>query len=166
MSGSNECRHRAPPVPTIHRILPILALTSAAPLAVSAQDVPLPAQTQWAQLTIRERLIVRIPRLAPPRTPPAAPPVVWSERKAPKCLPVSILSGASFTGGGDVDLIVRGGQRMRAKLDDDCPTLSFYSGFYVKPAPDGMICQKRDAIRSRSGARCEIRRFRALVPRR
>lgn len=165
MLGSNECRHRAATVGKIHRILPILALTAAAPLAVSAQGVPVPEGTQWAQLTIRERIIVRIPRVVPPPVRPTAPPIVWSERKAPKCIPVSILSGASFTGGGDVDLIVRGGQRMRAKLDDDCPTLSFYSGFYVKPTTDGMICQKRDAIRARSGARCEIRRFRALVAR-
>ena len=152
-----------------HRTLPLLSLVIAAPFAVSAQDVPALDGTEWAQLTIRERVVIRIPRIAPradSATSFRAPaPIVWSERKAPKCIPVAVLSGASFTGGGDVDLVVRGGQRMRAKLDDDCPTLSFYSGFYLKPTADGMICAKRDSIRSRSGARCEINRFRALVAR-
>ena len=65
-----------------------------------------------------------------------------------------------------IDLMLEGGDRLRAKLDNDCPPLDFYSGFYLKPTPDGMVCADRDAIRSRSGAACAIESFKQLVPKR
>jgi hypothetical protein len=75
------------------------------------------------------------------------------------------LAGAHFTEDGDVDLALNDGRRIRAKLEDDCPTLNFYGGFYLQQTPDGMTCAKRDAIRARSGRRCDIGRFRTLTPR-
>ena len=74
------------------------------------------------------------------------------------------LTGAAIDREGEVDLVIGGTRRMRAKLDDDCPTLDFYRGFYLKPTPDGQLCAGRDALRSRSGAYCAITRFRMLVP--
>ena len=53
---------------------------------------------------------------------------------------------------------------MRARLQDECPALDYYRGFYVRPQPDGRICADRDAIRTRSGGDCGIDRFRRLVP--
>lgn len=150
------------------RFLPVLTLLLAAPLAVSAR-APAPGWggVEYAQLTIHERLIIRIPRVAPaPRgarvVTPA--PVEWQEKRGPECLRVTALTGAAIDTKGDVDLVIEGARRIRAKLDDDCPTLDFYAGFYLRPTSDGQICAGRDAIRSRSGALCPISKFRTLVP--
>lgn len=147
------------------RRLPLALLAVATPLLVGA-DWP-DSGVQYAQLTIHERLIVRIPRVDAPRGAAmsriAPPPIRWDEKSGPKCVAMQTLTGAQIGREGEVDLILGGTSRIRAKLDDNCPTLDFYSGFYLKQTRDGMICAKRDVIRSRSGARCEINRFRALV---
>jgi hypothetical protein len=154
---------------------PILPLAAIAPLLVSAQ-APEPSLdgVQMAQVIIRERIVVRIPRVSPApvaasrmAAPVAATPV-WVEKKAPDCVAMASLTGASVDRGGQVDLIVgeKGkAKRLRAKLDDDCPTLDFYSGFYLRQTADGQVCARRDSIRSRSGARCAITGFRTLVAR-
>ena len=150
------------------RFLPVLTLLLAAPLAVSARAPEAALDgVRYAQLTIHERLIIRIPRVAPaPRgarlVTPA--PVEWQEKRGPECLRVTALTGAAIDTKGDVDLVIEGARRIRAKLDDDCPTLDFYAGFYLRPTSDGQICAGRDAIRSRSGALCPISKFRTLVP--
>jgi hypothetical protein len=61
-------------------------------------------------------------------------------------------------------LILRGGTRLRARLEKSCSSIDFYQGFYVKPSKDGQICQDRDLIRSRVGGECQIEDFRLLVP--
>jgi len=142
-------------------------LLAAAPLLVSAQ-APEWAGSELAQLTIHERLIIRIPHVAPRRGPatlratPTAP--LWLEKKGPRCVEMKSLTGAAVGGGGEVDLIVEGTRRIRANLEVGCPATNFFSGFYLKPTKDGKICARRDVIRSRSGARCGIERFRKLVP--
>jgi hypothetical protein len=133
----------------------------AAPLMISASEPDSLDGVQLAQFTYRERIVIRIPRLPAP-TRREAEVTDWQEHKAPKCVLAANLASAAITPAGDVDLIVTDGRRLRAKLDDDCPTLNFYAGFYLKRAEDGMLCAKRDALRSRSGARCEITRFRLL----
>lgn len=157
-----------------HLALSFLTLAVAAPILVSAREPEASdmAGTQWAQVVIHERMVIRIPRAdsspEPPRPlyrPAPPPPVSWREQKAPKCVPTDSIVAASMAE-GDVDLETADGRRLRAKLDDDCPTLKFYTGFYLKRTSDGMICAGRDALRSRSGARCEIAQFRVLVPRR
>lgn len=157
-----------------NRALPLLTLAALAPALVSAHatDMDDLAGTQWAQVIIRERMVIRIPRIDSPREPPRpryrpapAPPPAWREQKAAKCVPMDSIVAAAMIEGG-VDLETTDGRRLRARLDDDCPTLAFYSGFYLRRTSDNMICAGRDALRSRSGARCEIAEFRALVPRR
>ena len=54
--------------------------------------------------------------------------------------------------------------RVRAKIDDDCPAIDFYGGFYLQPEDD-RVCAKRDEIRSRMGGSCRIERFRSLEAR-
>lgn len=120
---------------------------------------------QPAQVIMRDRVVIRVRNMPMPPPPPSAaplPPVRWVERKGPKCVAVSQLGGA-IVGGKSVDLVLHGGERVRAMLDGDCPALDFYSGFYLKPSADGMVCAKRDTIRSRSGDSCEIAGFRRLV---
>lgn len=140
----------------------LLPLAICAPLLISAHEPAGLDGIQLAQMIYRERVVIRIPQLPVRRSEPAAE-VTWREHKAPKCVAAATLASAMFSRDGDVDLIVTDGRRLRAKLDDDCPTLNFYSGFYLKRAADGMVCAKRDVLRSRSGARCEISRFRTLT---
>jgi hypothetical protein len=112
-----------------------------------------------AQLTIRQQLIIRVPS----RVRRPADPVLYMEKNGPKCIPASVLAGAQISNYG-VDLLLKGGRRVRAKLADDCPPLDYYSGFYIRQGLDGQVCADRDSIRVRSGGSCEIERFRKLVP--
>jgi len=136
-------------------------LLALAPVAVSAQEANPLAGRQLAQVTIHEHISIRI-RTRPPLATPANVRPVWSEKKADQCVPVARLAGAALSGGGDVDLLLIDGNRLRAKLAEDCPSLDFYAGFYLKKTADGRICAKRDVLRARSGAACPISRFRRL----
>lgn len=120
---------------------------------------PVALATRFAQLTVRESVIIRVP------TRPMAPVVTeWKESKGPKCLSMATIAGAIVMDDDSVDLIFRGGGRIRAQLQDECPALDYYSGFYLRPTEDQRICAGRDSIHSRSGGECEIRRFRTLTP--
>ena len=116
------------------------------------------ADVRRVQLTVRRQLIIRVPA-----RPAPAPLTAWKERRGSKCLTVADLAGASVSPEG-VDFFLRGGKRVRAKLDSSCPALAYYSGFYVVPTADGRICADRDAVHDRSGSECEITRFRTLEP--
>jgi hypothetical protein len=122
--------------------------------AVFAEEV-----VQFAQLQFQQRVIIRV------RTEqlPPAKPIKWREKDGPKCIDVNALAGAQVTEAG-VDILLRGGQRVRARLANECPALNYYSGFYVRPGADGRICQDRDSIRTRAGGACEIDKFRMLLP--
>lgn len=141
-----------------HPTVAFLLIASATALGSSAQH-GVPDGTQLAQVTVRERIIIRVPRNAP-----RAPAIRWVEKKGPKCIAADQLGGA-IVGTRSVDLVLHGGDRVRAILDGDCPALDFYSGFYLKPSSDGQICARRDTIRSRSGDSCEISVFKRLVAR-
>ena len=125
----------------------LLALAPAA-----AVDGSRAGNDRETRLTVHQRIIIRIPRLFGRAPVSPVDPVRWTEKKGPQCVAMSALDGAVVTGSQSIDLMLEGGDRLRAKLDDDCPPLDFYSGFYLKPTPDGMVCADRDAIRSRSGA--------------
>jgi hypothetical protein len=90
--------------------------------------------------------------------------VTWSEKKGPKCVMMGDLVGAAISAPDSIDLMIDDGSRIRARLDDDCPPLDYYSSYYLKPTPDGMVCADRDAIRSRSGGSCPIEEFKRLIP--
>lgn len=158
----------------IARLASPLLVFATAPVLVAA-DAPRSLDgTQSAQVMLHERVIIRIPRVIVRQavrsgnvtTTRPIPLAAWEEKKAPRCLATATLTGASLSGAGDVDLIVQGVRRVRAKLENDCPTLDLYSGFYLRQTKDGNICARRDVIRSRSGARCAIRDFRTLVAKR
>jgi hypothetical protein len=144
-------------------VVALALLASTTVLGASAPASTLDG-TQLAQVTIRERIIIRVPSMAPRAAPliSAVPPPRYVEKKGPKCIAAADLGGA-IVGAKSVDLVLRGGERVRAMLDGDCPALDFYSGFYLKPSADGQICSGRDTIRSRSGDSCEISTFRKLV---
>lgn len=144
---------------------PVILLALAAPVAATADAREDERGIELAQLTIRERIVIRVPMAAPPPVALAQPtPTRWRERKGPRCIPAQSMAGALVSARNQVDLVLQGGRRVRAKLDGDCRPLDFYSGFYLRPSADGMICADRDAIRVRSGATCGIDRFRLLQP--
>lgn len=83
-----------------------------------------------------------------------------------KCVSARSVAGATLLGRDSVDLILRDNSRVRAELQNSCPALDYYNGFYISPNSDGMICADRDVIRSRVGGACEIDAFRSLTPKR
>jgi hypothetical protein len=144
-------------------IPPALALIALAltPMA-AAEPGPLDG-AQLAQLTIHQRIVIRIPIMGPePILAPPPDPHRWVEKKGPKCMPMGGVAGAEVTGPDQVDLVRGDGTRLRAKLDERCPSLDFYSGFYLRQTADGMVCAGRDSFRSRSGGSCQIAAFKAL----
>ena len=144
----------------------ILALILLAVAPGASVDESRLDKVEIAQLTVHQRIIIRIPRLSLPPRQPVQPEkqVTWSEKKGPKCVAMGDLVGAAISAPDSIDLMVDDGSRVRARLDDDCPPLDYYSSYYLKPTPDGMVCADRDAIRSRSGGSCPIEEFKRLVP--
>lgn len=128
--------------------------------ALAAPAAPPPdARVELAQVVVRQRTMVRVPRMAPP---PPPKPIQWIEKKGPRCVPVGDMAGALVGERNRLDLVLRGGKRVRAILEDDCRGLEFARGFYLKPSADGMICADRDLVRTRYGAKCPIDGFRRL----
>ena len=131
------------------------------PLAVglfAAQPVAM--QQSVTRLIVQDEVILRVP--VQPR--PLGPQIDWVEKKAPKCVPVAAIRGALLSGRSQVDFILAGGARVRARFDEDCPALDFYGGFYLQPQ-DERLCAGRDAVHSRIGGSCTIDKFKQLVPR-
>ena len=116
-------------------------------------------QQSVTRLVVQDEVILRIPVV-----PHAVMPQIdWVERKGPKCVPAAAIQRALLSGAEQVDFVLNGRGRIRAELDEDCPALDFYGGFYLQPQ-DQQICAGRDAIHSRMGGSCTIERFRQLVP--
>ena len=105
-----------------------------------------------------DEIILRVP--VQPR--PLMPQIEWVEKKGPKCLPIRTIRRALLSGPEQVDFILGNNRRIRAHLDEDCPALDFYGGFYLQ-LQDDRLCAGRDMIRSRMGSSCTIERFRMLV---
>tara|TARA_R110002033_G_scaffold99940_4_gene148362 strand:+ start:768 stop:1274 length:507 start_codon:yes stop_codon:yes gene_type:complete len=126
----------------------------------------------FAQVRIEKRVIIRVPRRRPNALTPKAdfsqetPRQKYKEKKIGKCLPMDNILGVQMFAEQYLDLLTRDRKRIRARLEDNCPSRSFYSGFYMEKSSDGRICAGRDILHSRTGAKCEIERFRELVPQR
>ena len=147
---------------------PPLSLAAATLLVLVPGSAPAaPESYVLTQMAIQSRTIVRLPRLPAAQTQ-ASPfkTMTWIEKKGPKCIALDTLAGALITQPRSVDLVQLGGERVRAQINKRCPSLDFYSGFYLKPTADGQICAGRDPVRTRAGRACEIDRFRKLIPKR
>ena len=117
-------------------------------------------------VSVRQQFIIRVQRGPRPPVPRGAAPIEWQERSGPRCVSASRIAGATLLGQNSVDLILRDSSRLRARLENSCPALDYYRGFYVNATADGRICADRDAIRSRAGGECQIDRFLTLRPQR
>ncbi len=126
-------------------------------------------------MTIEQRVIIRIPmhraRPGPPRErhgvdegPPPPPPIRWVEHDGPRCVKIKRLVGATITSPRGVDLVLRGHDRLRARLGRGCRSADLYSGFYIQPSEDDALCAGRDRVLARSGAECEITELLRLSP--
>jgi len=131
-------------------------LTLLPALAGLATADPPPANQVVRRVTIRDEIIMRVPI-----RPRPGPEVEWREKRGPKCIAAADIAGATLSGRGTIDFVLRDRRRLRAVLDSDCPALDFYGGFYVQPEDD-RLCVRRDVIRSRMGGMCRIERFRKL----
>jgi hypothetical protein len=148
----------------------LLLLASVTSVGVPA-PAPQTASADLAQVTLRERVIIRIPSAPSPVAAPlpkvvAPPPIRWKEKKGPKCIAANQLGGAVVGATDSIDLVLKGGARLRTQIDGDCAGLGYYGGFYLKPSSDGQVCAGRDSIRTRSGDTCKIKRFRTLEAKR
>lgn len=128
--------------------------------------------SHW-QLVIEERIIIRVPARrtsvnnfsAPtPQSRTRATPIVWKEKKGPKCVSMRDIAGMQTTQRDSIDLITRQDQRLRAQLNRGCRALDFYAGFYMERNKDGRLCEGRDQLHARTGAKCEVAKFRLMVP--
>lgn len=131
-----------------------IAAAAAFPLAAAT----LRPGSQFAQIAIRQSIIVRVP------VQQDAPPIKWVEKGSDKCVNVDDIAGAIVNSPDALDLILRGGERRRLKFREECQALSFYRGFYLRPGADRKLCAKRDVIHPRSGGECEIQSFKKLKP--
>jgi hypothetical protein len=111
------------------------------------------------RLIIQDEVILRVPV----QPHPLIPEMEWVEKKGPKCIPASAIQRALLSGSGQVDFIMGNHSRIRAQLEEDCPALDFYAGFYLQP-PDERLCAGRDAVHPRIGGSCTIERFKRLLP--
>lgn len=137
---------------------PGLAQPANAPDARSSPPLP-----QFAQMIIERRTVIRItPHEERRRIPVNLRD--WRERSTSKCFPISMLAGIVITTPDSIDMVLRGGRLVRARLEKGCPSIDFYSGFYMKPTSDGLLCEDRDTIHSRAGGACEVDKFRILLP--
>ena len=118
-------------------------------------------QVSVSRLTVRNEVILRVPVVRPR----FRAPVRWVEKKGPKCIGSEELVAAALVKDNSIDFLLRDRRRIRAEMDDDCPALDFYDGFYLQPQ-DSRLCARRDEIRSRMGASCRIERFRTMVRKR
>lgn len=163
-----------------------LLLVAAAPAAETAAPVaapeplvamvPMPESpdTPVFQIVIEQQLIIRVPAQRSSLTNFSASPgqeararqapIVWKEKKAPKCIAMRNIMGMQAVQRDSIDLITRQKERLRAQLNRGCRALDFYAGFYMKGNKDGRLCEDRDEIHARTGAKCEVDKFRLMVP--
>ncbi|MFB0872075.1 MULTISPECIES: hypothetical protein [unclassified Sphingobium] len=122
---------------------------------------------ELAQLTIQQRVIIRVPTVRKGRAPVRIDPQArddWREKKGPRCVALRSIRAAGVVVENGVDLILADNHRYRARLERGCDSLGFYSGFYVEPHEDGSLCSGRDELQARSGLSCAIDSFRRLIP--
>jgi hypothetical protein len=155
----------------------LLMAASGAGAAPDARQAPPERTLQLAQVTIEQRVIIRIPTVPPPGVPrvqrgaltaplPPEPPeeVELKEVKGPKCLKIDSLRGAILNSQTGVTMLTDRDEAFRPHFGKSCRPADFYSGFYVQPTKDGAICAGRDAVHARNGSTCDIQKFTKLVP--
>ena len=130
----------------------------------TAAPEPAPRADVFAQLIIHQQIIIRVPGGVRSAVPATNSLTQWRETRGPHCIAAHDVLGATMLSASSVDLVMRDSSRIRARLEQRCPALDYYYGFYVNATPDGQICANRDSIRSRMGGECGIDAFHSLHP--
>jgi hypothetical protein len=142
------------PLPAVSGFLILLA----APAAPAAD----PLDWDSAAHLMQQRVTVHVPRVSISSTTvilrPAPRPAL-KEKKEWDCVKMERIAGFTVNRFDSVDLLLKDGTQLRAKLGKDCPALGFYAGFYMKATGDKKMCAGRDFIRSRSGRSCGVERL-------
>lgn len=120
--------------------------------------------TSWYQVRSNQRVIIRIPPKTVPGSGKKSEPVRYKEEKIGKCLLMDRLVGSRPGPKESLEILTRDGNLIRAYLGDGCLAREFYAGAYVERSEDGKLCIDRDLLHARTGAQCEIDKFRLLVP--
>jgi hypothetical protein len=110
------------------------------------------------------RVIIRIPPKPAPASNRRSEPTRWKEQKIGKCILMDRLVGSRPGPRESLEILTRDGNVIRAYLGDGCLAREFYAGAYVERSADGKLCIDRDLLHARTGAQCEIDKFRLLVP--
>jgi hypothetical protein len=118
----------------------------------------------WYQVRSDQRVIIRIPPKPAPAASKRSEPVEYKEEKIGKCLLMDRLIGARPGPKESLEIMTRDGNVIRAYLGNGCLAREFYAGAYVERSADGKLCIDRDLLHARTGAQCEIDKFRLLVP--
>jgi hypothetical protein len=118
----------------------------------------------WEQVRNNERVIIRIPPKPAPASGKRSEPTKWKEEKIGKCILMDRLIGSRPGPKESLEILTRDGNMIRAYLGDGCLAREFYAGAYVERSADGKLCIDRDLLHARTGAQCEIDKFRLLVP--
>jgi hypothetical protein len=126
--------------------------------------------TSFYQVRVDQRVIVRLPSQPSPAAASAqknnsAAVVRYKEQKIGKCLWIDKLAGSRIGTKESLELLTRDGVLIRAYLGDGCLAREFYAGAYMERPYDGKLCVDRDLLHARTGAKCEVDRFRLLIPR-
>ncbi|MFC4292903.1 hypothetical protein ACFOWX_10810 [Sphingorhabdus arenilitoris] len=128
------------------------------------------ASNGYFQVRVQSRVIIRVSpinnRDTFGRTVPSSEN--FSEKKARKCYAMSQFIGFRSGSGNkqNLELLTRDGSLVRAYLADGCLSREFYAGAYMERPSDGNLCEDRDIMHARTGAKCEIDKFRLLVAKR
>jgi hypothetical protein len=118
----------------------------------------------WSELRDNQRVIIRIPPKTAPAPAKRSGPVTFKEEKIGKCILMDRLVGSRPGPKESLELLTSDGNLIRAYLGDGCLAREFYAGAYVERSADGKLCIDRDLLHARTGAQCEIDKFRVLVP--
>lgn len=128
-------------------------------------------KTIFHQVRVDQRVIVRLPSqsFAPLNAPAGrakpASQIRYKEQKIGKCLWIDKLAGSRPGPKDTLELLTRDGVLIRAYLGDGCLAREFYAGAYMERPYDGKLCIDRDLLHARTGAKCEVDKFRLLIPR-
>ncbi len=128
-------------------------------------------KTIFSQVRVDQRVIVRLPSqsFAPVNTTAGrskqSAQIKYKEQKIGKCLWIDKLAGSRPGPKGTLELLTRDGVLIRAYLGDGCLAREFYAGAYMERPYDGKLCIDRDLLHARTGAKCEVDKFRLLIPR-
>lgn len=125
----------------------------------------------YFQVRVDQRVIIRLPNQPAIAANVGAQKqskaliVKYREQKIGKCLWIDKLAGSRPGPEDTLEILTRDGLMIRAYLGDGCLAREFYAGAYMERPYDGKLCIDRDLLHARTGAKCEVDKFRLLVPR-